>query len=56
MKTILLTIVWIGFWFAVDHFCAGIQNGTLHDRLGAIAGFGAGFIIVGSLMLRLRTR
>jgi hypothetical protein len=46
MKIFLIAIIWVGLCLGADYLITGMHNDAIDDKLGMIAGVGAGVIVV----------
>jgi hypothetical protein len=46
MKVILTALVWTSLFLGADYLLTGMHNDAIDNKLGAIAGLGAGVIVV----------
>ena len=46
MKVILTALVWTSLFLGADYFLTGMHNDAIDNKLGTIAGVGAGVIVV----------
>ena len=54
VKIILVAVIWIGFWVALDYAMTGMKNDAIDNKLGTIAGVGTVCILLGGFILRRR--